>query len=270
MFRFVAIGLSIVVFASVAGPASAANTTCTNADFVFMGVGRTQTVASGASVFYKVRVVAGRSYSVSTWAPAHDAGQGTANLNHEFYANSTCTIAAMTVSNDDTEPRLVLDAHNGDNDSIIPNFTGTMYIRVTNGGATAVAATTTFQESTIFSPWFFVGGAYNAFIELKNTTESTIAVQIRALSPSGAVCGTAGGALVANANVAWNVREFASCVTAGSGSVEVAFYGLPGAVVGNVTTLDGVLGLSFDAPFTARMPWGPGSVFDPSVVIVAR
>ena len=64
------------------------------------------------------------------------------------------------------------------------------------------------------------------------------------------------GSLSGNGSIAINIRSLGTCAaTVSSGSVDVAFHGPPAAIIGNITTIDGVAGVSFDAPFTARMPW---------------
>jgi hypothetical protein len=251
-------GIVIVMLAALAclpATALADNTTCANADFLFMGIGRGQTITNGTSRYYKVRVVAGRSYSVYSWAPFQDVGDGGATIDHILYEDSACTTAASTVSTAAKEPTAVVTGHSGDNDTIIPDFTGTLYIRVANNDTTSYTIFTAIQETTIFSPWWFVGGAYNAFAELKNATNASIAYTLTARTAGGGTCGTSSGAILANGNTAINIRTLGTCLASVSGSVDVAFQGPPGAIIGNITTIDGTQGVSFDAPFSPRMPW---------------
>jgi hypothetical protein len=100
-----------------------------------------------------------------------------------------------------------------------------------------------------------VSGSNNAFAEIKNAASASISYTLTAYAPNGAVCGTASGTLPGDGNTAINIRTLGTCLAAGSGSAQVAFQGPPGAVIGNITTLDATTGLSFDAPFTPRMPW---------------
>jgi hypothetical protein len=248
----------MVVLATVAfwpSLALADNTSCANGDFLFMGIGRGQSITNGTPRYYKVRVVEGRSYSVYSWAPFQDTGEGGASINHVLWSNSTCTVTAGVVSSSAKEPRVDVTGHTGDNDTIIPNFTGTMYIEVQNNGGTSYTIYTAIQETTIFSPWFYVAGTNNAFAEIKNATDASIQYTLTAFGANGTACGTSSGTLAANGNTAINIRLLGTCQAAGSGSAQVAFQGPPGAVVGNITTLDATTGLSFDSPFSPRMPW---------------
>jgi hypothetical protein len=227
---------------------------CTNATFLFPGVGNAQTIDFGASGDYKASVVAGRSYVVYSWAPFQDAGEGGAELDHAFYSDATCATLAQSVSAAPKEPAVEVDGHIGDNDTIIPSFTGTLYIKVANNSAASVVHTA-ILETTIFSPWWYVGGNSNAFAEIKNTTNATVAFTLTVHGSDGIPCATTSGSLPANGNTAINLRALGSCQTAGSGSAQLAYQGAPGALVANLTTLDGLAGLSFDAPFTPQMPW---------------
>lgn len=237
--------------------AFADNTSCANADFLMMGIGRSQVVTDTQSRFYKARVVAGRSYSIYSWAPFQDAGEGSVSIDHVLFSDSACTTGAATVSTAAKEPTVSVIGHGGDNDTIIPNFTGTLYIRVDNN-STAPASYSVFtaiQETTLFSPWWFVGGTNQAFAEIKNATNTSIAYTLTAYRANGTVCGTSSGTLSSNGNAAVSIGTIGTCGAAISGSADIAFQGPPGAVVANITTIDGVQGTSFDAAFTPRMPW---------------
>lgn len=249
----VAILLSLALLPATAW---ADNTTCANAEFLMMGIGRGQTIGSGTPRYYKVPVVAGRSYSVYSWAPFQDVGEGSASINHTFYTSSTCATVAATTDTTNAEPTSSVDGHSGDNDTIIPTFTGTMYIQVSNlTAAGSYTIYTAIQETTIFSPWWFVGGTNQAFAEIKNTTTSSIPYTLTMYRANGAVCGTSSGTLSGNGNTAVSIGTVGTCAAAVSGSAQVAYQGPPGAFVANITTIDGVQGTSFDAPFSPRMPW---------------
>lgn len=235
--------------------AFADNTTCANGDFLFMGIGRGQSITNGTSRYYKVRVVQGRSYSVYSWSPFTDVSEGGANINHVLWSDSACSTAAGVVSSSAKEPTVDVTGHFGDNDTIIPTFTGTMYIEVQNNAGTSQTIYTAIQETTIFSSWWFVGGDYGAYVTIKNATTSSISYTLTAYANNGAVCATLNGVLSGNGNTFANIRDLGTCLGSGSGSAQVAFQGPPGAVIGNITTLSGTTGLSFDAPMTPRMPW---------------
>lgn len=254
--RSLGFGLAVATALSLMPSAAYAdNSTCANADFLFPGIGRSQTVSSATTRYYKVRVVQGRSYSVYSWAPYQDAGEGGASINHQFFTNSTCATAATTIDSSANEPSVDVTSMSGDNDTVIPTFTGTMWISVANSDVTGYTVITAFQETTIFSPWWYAAGNYNAFAEIKNASDTSLGYTLTAYGPTGAVCGSSSGTLNGNGNIGINIKGLGTCGTVGSGSAQVAFQGPPGAVVGNITTLDGTLGISFDAPFTPRMPW---------------
>ena len=247
--------LLLAALALLPAPAAADNTSCANAHFLFMGVARGVGVSNAAPRYFKARVVAGRSYSFYTWAPFQDAGDGEANVQHTLFADSTCTTLATTVVTSVREPSVEVDGHIGGSHTIIPTFTGTLYIKVQAFGPGFVTAFTAMHETTLFSPWWYAAGDYNAFAEIKNATNTTLTYALTAYRSNGTVCGSTAANLPAGGNIGINIRNLGTCQAAGSGSAQIAFQGPPGAIVANITTLDGALGLSFDAPFTARMPW---------------
>ena len=239
----------------VPATAFADNTTCANAQLLFMGIGRSQSYTAGQNRFYKVRVVAGRSYSVYTWAPFIDASAASSNVQHVLFSDAACSTSATTQSTAAKEPIVDVIGHTGDNDTIIPTFTGTMLIQVTNFGSATASAFTAIQETTVFSPWWFAGGTNQAFAEIKNATNTSMAYTLTAYRANGTMCGTSSGTLSANGNTAVSIGTLGTCLAAVSGSADIAFQGPPGSIVANITTIDGVQGTSFDSPFTPRMPW---------------
>jgi hypothetical protein len=110
-------------------------------------------------------------------------------------------------------------------------------------------------ETTLHAPWWFVSSAsgYDAFIELANTTTVPVAVTVTVRSASGTTLGANTTSIPAGGNIAMSVaNQFGGTITANSGSAQVAHDGPPGAIVGNITTLSGATGLSFDSPFGMR------------------
>ncbi len=114
-------------------------------------------------------------------------------------------------------------------------------------------------DTALNGPWFFVESAtsYNAFIEIGNTTNAAVSVRVTVRNSAGATLGTPQTvAIPAYGNSALNVvSSFGTTVANGSGSVQIAHNGAPGAIVANVTTLSAMTGLSFDAPLTRRQNW---------------
>lgn len=237
--------------------ALAANTTCVNADFIALGQAATgYTIGASGSLFYKARFVAGRSYSVMAWAPFQDAGESTVSLDTNLFTDSACTVAAATVDATDFEPAFDVTSHGGDVDSIIPTVTGTFYISVSNAVATAYTINLLVMESTLFSPWWFTGGTNQAYVELRNNMSSTTTGTLTFYASNGAVCGTSNFTIPGNGNSAVQINGVGTCATSVSGSAQLSFFGTPGGMAANITTLDVPNGTSFDAPFTPRMVWG--------------
>jgi hypothetical protein len=240
--------------------AQAANTTCVNADTVVLGQMGAYTIGAGGgatpSLYFKARLTAGRSYALMAWAPFQDAGEGGAFLAVDTFSDSACTTAAATVNGTDFEPDLTPTAHTGDADSIIPTVTGTYYIQVTNGVASAYTANFLAIETTLFSPWWFTGGTNQAYVEMRNNTSQTATGTLTFYSSTGVVCGTSAFTLSANGNSAVQINTVGTCASTVSGSAQLSFNGKPGGMVANITTLDVPNGTSFDAPFSPRMGWG--------------
>jgi len=96
-------------------------------------------------------------------------------------------------------------------------------------------------DTALNGPWFFVESAlsYNAFIEIGNTTNTSVTVTVTIRNSVGATIGTPQTvAIAAYGNTALDVvNSFGTTVASGSGSVQIAHNGAPGAIVANVTTL---------------------------------
>ncbi|TMG82169.1 MAG: hypothetical protein E6H74_11490 [Betaproteobacteria bacterium] len=114
-------------------------------------------------------------------------------------------------------------------------------------------------DTTLNGPWFFVDAAssYNGFVEIANTTVNSVNITVTIRNSAGATIGTPQSRLVAGyGNLALNARtDFGVTLTTGSGSVQVAHDGAPGAIIANVTSLSAQAGLSFDSPLTRRQNW---------------
>jgi hypothetical protein len=234
----------------------AANTTCANADYIFPGERAQYGAAASSSLFFKSRVTAGRSYAVMTWGPFQDAGEGGVALSLNLFSDSTCSASPGGADAGDYEPFLFgIPGHSADHDNVIPTADGTVYIQVTNTVAVGYTVHTLFIETTLFSPWWFAGGTNNAFAEVRNNMTGSTTAHMTFYSRTGAVCGTINAVIPGNGNTAVNIGAVGTCAAAVSGSAQIAFAGTPGGLVANITTIDGVNGTSFDAPFTPRMVW---------------
>jgi hypothetical protein len=236
--------------------AQAANTTCPNANFIALGQhSGFYTIGASGALFFKARLQAGRSYSLSAWAPFQDAGQSTVSLDINVYTDSACSVLAAGGSATDFEPAFDVDSHGGDTDTIIPTVSGTFYIRVDNTVATAYGMYLLVMETTLYSPWWFTGGTNQAYVELRNNMSQTTTGTLTFYSATGVVCGTSNFTIAANGNSAVQINGVGSCAGTVSGSAQLAFQGTPGGMAANITTLDVPNGTSFDSPFTPRMVW---------------
>ena len=231
------------------------NTTCANANFIFLGERVSQFHQNDASLYFKARVTAGRSYTVIAWAPFQAAGQGGANLAVSIWGDAACSTEAIGVDSTDYEPRVnLIPDHTGEQDSIIPSADGTIYIQVVNSVGIAYTTQVLMMETTLFSPWWFTGGTNQAFIEMRNNMTTATTAQVTMYRPDGIACGSTAVTIPGNGNSAISVGAVGTCA-AGSGSAQIAFAGTPGGMIANITTIDAVNGTSFDSPFAPRMVW---------------
>ena len=255
--RLVVMFLAAVAAVGVFNPraAQAANTTCPNADFLFLGERASYTIASTGSLFFKARVTANRSYAVLAWAPLQDVSEGGVDLTVTLYGDSNCTTPAQGVDATDFEPLVSVPGHASDHDSLIPPADGVVYIQVANNIGAPYVIHVLIIETTIFSPWWFAGGTNQAFVEVRNNMNEATTATLTAFGSTGAVCGTAALAIPGNGNTAVSINGLGTCASTVSGSAQIAFPGTPAGLTANTTTIDAVHGTSFDSPFTPRMVW---------------
>ena len=256
--RFLVMFLAALAAVGVFNPsvAQAANTSCANADFLFLGERAQYTIASTGSLFFKARVTANRSYSVLAWGPTQDVGEGGVNLGVTLYSDSSCTTGAAGADSTDYEPLVSLvPGHASDSDSLIPPADRVVYIQVANNIGAPYTMHVLIIETTLFSPWWFTGGTNQAFVEVRNNMNDTTDAKLTAYGPTGAVCGTTTLSIPGNGNTAVSINSLGSCASTVSGSAQIAFPGTPAGLVANTTTIDAVNGTSFDSPFTPRMVW---------------
>ena len=107
-------------------------------------------------------------------------------------------------------------------------------------------------ETTMFCPWFFIAGDYNAFTLIRNTTDLSVNFRVNWRNSAGAIVGTFSGTLGGNADTALNARSFVNPALVASGSVEIVHTGSEDALTASTTTLSGTTGLGFDAMFQQR------------------
>jgi hypothetical protein len=107
-------------------------------------------------------------------------------------------------------------------------------------------------ETTLFCNWFFIGGDYNAFTEIRNTSDQTLSLSMTFRDLNAVVRGTTGPTLVGNGGGLVNARDVVTGTT--DGTLEIAHVGSPDAIVASVTTMSSTTGLSFDNPCVQRRP----------------
>ena len=123
-------------------------------------------------------------------------------------------------------------------------------------GTSASNFSVRFVETTLFCPWFFIAGDYNAFSLLRNTSNTTLpGVVVTWRDLGGAVVGATAISIPANGTVILNARDFVNPALASNGSIEIAYLGSLDRLKGSTTTLSGTTGLGFDALFEQRRVW---------------
>jgi hypothetical protein len=144
------------------------------------------------------------------------------------------------------------------------------YVQVSNCcGATTGTNPYTYQfrvvETTLFCPWFFSGGGFEAFVLIRNTTATTVRATVTLRSPTGVLLGTQTSNVGPSSS--FNLQVSAAApggfgLASANGSVEVAFQGpstgiigAPGSLLANVTSLSFGQGVSFDTPMAPRQDW---------------
>ncbi len=236
--------------------AHAANTTCVNADYVFLGERAQYFAAASSSLFFKTRVTAGRSYAVIAWGPFQDTGEGGVSLSVNLFSNETCTTSVAGSDAGDYEPFVFgIIGHSSDHDNVIPAADGTVYVQVSNTEITGYIVHTLVIETTLFSPWWFTGGTNQAYVEVRNNMTGSTTARLTLYRANGTVCGNSDIVVAGNGNAAVEVNGIGSCGIALSGSAQIAFAGTPGGMTANITTINVPNGTSFDAAFTPRMVW---------------
>ena len=142
------------------------------------------------------------------------------------------------------------------------NTTGTPtdfnYVKIEPGSnpSTASAVSLRFVETTLFCPWFFIAGDYNAFSLIKNTSDTSLSgVRVTWYGLNGALAATTTVTIPGNGTAIINARDFVNPATFSNGSVVIAHPGSPQQITASTTTLSGTTGLGFDALFVQRSQW---------------
>ncbi|HZS48118.1 MAG TPA: hypothetical protein VFC63_23825 [Blastocatellia bacterium] len=108
------------------------------------------------------------------------------------------------------------------------------------------------NSSIMDSVWWYVGGDYRSFIELKNTTNDDVYVTLMVRHGKDDVTQQS-FVIPARQSRAVDVKELKP-VLGGvvSGGAEIMHTGSPGAIVANTTIMSRTLGLSFNSQFIPR------------------
>jgi len=254
MTRRLSLVVALLVFVW-SSPAWADNTTCANAEPLIIGSQASDTLPASGSIHFKTALTAGRSYIFWVYPPYEDASEGTTGVSLALFTSTSCITAATGTSTTEREPLGNITGADVDQISVKPSTTGTYVIRISNDTANAYTVAVTAVETSIFSPWWFVGGFNQAFVTLRNNMAQSTTATLTLYHNNGSVCGTEDIVLGGNDNVYRRANDYPACVTALYGSASITFFGPPGGVVANTTVIDGTQGISFDEPFTQRMVW---------------
>jgi hypothetical protein len=227
------------------------NITFATASQYAVGQGWITVGSSATSRFYAIGVVPGRSYCAETGAADFGTDEADTGLNIRNAGNTS-----LFASSDDypSEPSADLSqfgpsracwvalAANGSKNVVEEfDFSGTANrkFRVVDTG--------------MWCPWFFVGGGFDAFVLIKNTTNVALNVQTSLYNTAGVQIGTTVSQTIpANGSLNYQLSTAPFSVVSNSGTLQISHNGPPGALVANTTTLSFGQGVSFDTPFSGR------------------
>ncbi len=257
-------GVALTLALAAAGLGFADNVTPATARSIAMNSTAQDTIQSGVrpSVWYRVQMFAGRSYQISVWSVKEDGVL--VNITPvELYADTTGTAlvsAGVTFTKNAFEgsPN---DDFLGPTTTLFQPTVTFPYLIHAGTNTPALASTKVnirVRETTLFSPWLSKAAGFEGFIELHNNTSAAVSVTLKAYDSAGALQGAGlTFSIPANATVFQTGALIGVPVGVAAGVV-LTHNGAFGAISGNITTLNGANGLSFDSPFTARDAGGSG------------
>lgn len=217
-----------------------------------------------AEIWFRARLFASRSYQFSVWPVNHEQATDAPAMSLALFSDP----AGLTP---DTPAPIVTSGvlegtPNSHGDALPstlvfrPSTTGIYKIRVlrVSGGVVPHSVNVSLRETTLFSPWTSRAAGFEGFIEMRNNTNAPVNVTLRGYNNAGALQG-AGATLTLPANA----TEFRTATQIGVpagifAGIVLTHDGAFGAISGNITTLNGATGLSFDSPFTPRDGGWPG------------
>lgn len=205
--------------------------------------------------FYMWRVVAGRSYCIETENQEFEQSNVATGLT-VFRADTTTVIGTNVFAD-------VPEFPNFSNSRVcyIAPVTERNYVQVTRNAASST--TSAFYrirvvESSVYSPWFFSGSGFEAFILIKNNTGIARTLTVTLFSTGGAILGTQTGMLPANGSLNLQVSAAPPAgfgLASASGGVRITGDAPLGSITANVTSLSFGSGVSFDTPAVPRPDW---------------
>ncbi|MEO8431538.1 MAG: hypothetical protein ABI592_08515 [Acidobacteriota bacterium] len=233
-----------------------ANTISGMAGLYFWGQKATSYVngATNTQFWFQLAAVHGRSYCVEAGSVEGPYGDRALDLELSVFQANAITVIA---NNDDSKE----EPYGG----VAPRACWThsalsqaVFVKLFPHSASVPAGIVTlrFIETTLFCPWYFVAGDYNAFSLIRNTSNSDLSgVVVTWRGLNGVVAGTTTVSIPADGTIVLNARNFVNPAVFSNGSVEIAHPGSPEQLQGSTTTLSGTTGLGFDAQFTQRKTW---------------
>lgn len=200
--------------------------------------------------WFRYNVRAGRSYCVEV-----DNGRGEVSIRDTvlgvYHADATTVIGGNDDISDEPGAALlsrVCYVATADEDNLADVTAG--------AGGTPGGFRLRVVETTLFSPWFFSGGGFEAFVLIRNTTGTAHAATVTLSSADGTTAGPPQTSVVP-ANGSYNLQVSAPSpagfgLATASGGVYIAHEGPPGSLIANVTSLSFGSGVSFDTPASPR------------------
>lgn len=209
------------------------------------------------NAWFRYELRAGRSYCAEAGAFQFAAGDTSPGSRDAFVTVYAANGTTVLTSSDDAsqEP----DSQYGSRACFIATANGLHFMTVRRFGTTGPVArqfNARLVESSSWASWFFIGGDYNSFVIMRNTTNSTVNYTINWRNPAGTLTGTTSGSVGGNGGIGLNARTFVTNPTVNfNGTVEIVHTGSPEALVGQVTSLSATTGIAYDSAFFQRKPW---------------
>jgi hypothetical protein len=233
--------------------ASAQNTTSAAPVYLFPGQPANyylDNTPANAARWYRTELFAGRSYCVEV---SNDAVLEYFGADPKVFVYATDATTQIAVNDDATEP----EGYLGSRACWIHTAAGGSYPFIKATTFTTPPGTRYFQlrfvETTLWCPWFFIDGDYNAFTLIRNATNTAVSITVTWRNAAGTAVGTYSGSIPADGNLSLSARTYVTGAT--TGSIEIAHNGSPDAIQASTTTLSGTTGVGFDAQFGQRRPW---------------